>query len=438
MSPKALAVLLPRASAQRASFAIAALSIGCALGARRGHEGRAAVAAMSGIASTGREGAADLKYGSRLAWGTSGASLRIAELLGDGESSKVYRGLVDGCRRVPEGISVAMKVIPRRVALNETQDAFHHRVSREINMMRALRDSGAVRYLSHIFLPKDAVVVMQLASCSMCAATLDQEYELDMQSIAHDILAALAALHGDMYAHRDIKLESLLLDCPPGEACRTLISGFDKACSLKASNRYECAGSDDPAGSSDTWPLEAWIGDADVWRTQRAQHIDVWMAGIALCSIYSRQDCSPSLGAQDADGEHEDDGLDVAARAQVSLAGHIADIIWRLEENNAEEWFVRLISRMLRLKSEDRCTAAECLQLVPVAAESSAMPERPPKRRRLDSDEDRVTQAAMEVSEAIAWARSLAKKARPEGALAAAELTPKTIRGLERCLLDRA
>lgn len=188
----------------------------------------------------------------------------VREMCGTGSSSTVVHAT-----HVPSGAHVALKRVSRRWMSQATQAG--KAVEREINMLRQLKHKNIVRLYS--FFKCDDCVVLVLEPCEYSLKQLLEEHPGQRFStrqtinFAVQIAAALAFTHERGFAHRDVKLENILLR----KGCLKL-ADF-------GSCRVDGEGQHSRCGTLDYLAPEVVTGGIHTCK------VDVWSLGVAVAEM---------------------------------------------------------------------------------------------------------------------------------------------------------
>lgn len=251
----------------------------------------------------------------------------MGALLGEGSCAKVRRAQRDGK-------SFACKVINReraresRVLSPEREIALHRAVSSHPNIV-TLEGVGST--------PSSYFLFLQLASGGDLFDRLinleENMPEEDCARILKDILSGLAHMHGKGIAHRDIKVENVLLETAPetGVVERAMLCDFGFSTEVRRS--------DDACGTLD-------YAAPEVLTARRCSYdphpTDIWSAGVVFYVLLT--------GNLPFDAPCKRDIRYRIARDEPALAGTGISYEARL-----------LLLQMLKKEPASRPSAAECL-----------------------------------------------------------------------------
>ncbi|KAL6758207.1 kinase-like domain-containing protein [Haematococcus lacustris] len=191
----------------------------------------------------------------------------IQDCIGRGSYGDVFKGLDKSTGRM-----VAFKIID----LEEVEDDIDS-IHKEITMLAGCHCSNITEYYASVLKPgaTELVIVMELMACSV--ADLLGLGPLDEASIAlvlHEVLCALAYLHGEHRIHRDVKAANILL----GEQGDVKISDFGVSGQLSGTlgfRRRTFVG-------TPFWMAPEVIQSSDEGYSERA---DIWSLGITAIEM---------------------------------------------------------------------------------------------------------------------------------------------------------
>jgi len=316
-------------------------------------------------------------------WGYTGVQeVMFVQHLSSDHHGDVYAATVTGCPGVPEDFRIAVKhVLTNRIAIAEAR------------FLDLLQGVGVVKYLHHA----PPFIAMELADKDLAEVARyrreDERFKLyvpDETVVARQLLSTLALMHGRGIVHRNLQLQNVLLCCRGNETaktCHTRITDLGSACSFGNDAQVHCGATAIAPGEWDRWPVEAWLSATPTlhWGSMNATLSDIWALGIVLCELHLGRSCRP-----DFDGYGYEYWWDVSTRA-LNLEGgagllhawrkwqargrlvklmqmyerHVQKIV--ADEAIRDSWLRPLLARMMSVRIEGRCSAAECLDLVPVA-----------------------------------------------------------------------
>jgi len=161
-------------------------------------------------------------------------------------------------------------------------------------------------------------------------------------------------------------LENILLRCPSGQRCTSLIADVDTACAFAPGLANPCEIASGPVGSPANWAPEAWVSGRKAW-SEGVKAMDVWALGLVICEVYSRLPCVPDEGQRERAGAFEvlTQAPEKGAALAAQVASHAKDSVASMLADPKVPWWVpSLLESMMSEVAGARCTAAECFEFL--------------------------------------------------------------------------
>lgn len=199
------------------------------------------------------------------------------DLIGRGGFGSVYKGLLSN------GQSVAVKCLELPPDVDPTKSSTYVSFLKEIDMLKALKHPNIVRYIGSTIEGSTINVFLELVSGGSIASMVTKYGTFDepmMKLFARHILCALAYLHENNIAHRDVKGANILVD---NEGIAKLADfGCSKSISVKS-------GGIGPDNTHTMLGTPFWMAP-EVMRQERQKSIlpaDIWSFGCTLIEMAS-------------------------------------------------------------------------------------------------------------------------------------------------------
>uniref|UniRef100_A0A7S1SR54 Protein kinase domain-containing protein n=1 Tax=Tetraselmis chuii TaxID=63592 RepID=A0A7S1SR54_9CHLO len=209
---------------------------------------------------------------------------------------------------------------------------------REVDILQQLDHPNLLQYHEHFDTPENLYIITELLEGSdlLSASLVRGSYsEDDAREIIRQMLSALAYLNSKDVAHRDIKMENVMLVAQAGSTAQVKIIDFGLADQLSQEKPFFL----DACGT----PI--YLAPEVASRTPYGTSCDVWAAGVVLFMMLS--------GDSPFQGDSLSTLLETIRLAQVRFD----DPVWELTSSQAKE----LLKALLTADPADRSTAEDAL-----------------------------------------------------------------------------